>query len=291
MKKHIIAIIIIICILSLVGVGIWLVVRNNNSKDLYEVSTQFIFSEDTDALSQDILKAQTLYTTKVSSSETRLNTLHKTITEINAFEKDLIAYLALIDNNNSKAREINKAYKSLEGTRTLLLDSYDQYITRMEGNIHADGTAVYDIYDDIFNKTVNYLKEYNSCFKQTANYVFDHLDNNGNLKSQIYTLYFSNVENLIKGISDYQFASTYAIDTLNDLISLDNYNIKINTKLEGGEFSTEAIKFKQYFNASNLTTLVNNFETLHKESATINPETETSNEKLAIYYLTQILEV
>lgn len=289
MKKHIIAISILIIVLALTGVGIWLVVRHNNSKPLYKVTYEFISSEDTYTLSNNILKAENLYQSKVLSSETRLTTLHTIITKIDAFEEDLNSYLLLSSSTSSTTRKLNKNYKSLTKKRSYLITNYNEYITRMSGNINISGTALNDLYDDIFNKTVEYIYKYNSCFKSTSSYVFNKVYKVDNIKNELYLLYSLGVNNLLNNISNNQFTNTNLIARLNNGIKLVNGSIYIVESIKGGEFSPEALKFKHHFANSNLDTLIQDFETYYNSSININ--NETSSEKLAVYYAKIILEI
>jgi hypothetical protein len=97
------------------------------------------------------------------------------------------------------------------------------------------------------------------------------------------------VNNLLNNISNNNFKNTTLITKLNNGIILSNGNIDIKDSVMGGEFSIMAFKFKSHFNKSNLSTLVENFATLY--NININPDNEVSNEKLAIYYAKQILEI
>ena len=111
------------------------------------------------------------------------------------------------------------------------------------------------------------------------------------IKEELYTLYSLGVNNLLNSISNNRFASENVtlITRLNNGIKLSNGNISIKSSVDGGEFSIDAIKFKTHFNNSNLNTLITNFNTYYSES--INISTETSNEKLAVYYAKKILEM
>lgn len=288
MKKHLIAILIIVLILSLGGVGIWLFIRNRNIKPLYDANCEFILSEDTQALKTKIAQAEILYA-EVVSGETRLATLHNIITKLDTFDSDLNSYLVVKKIKPSKTKSLSKSYSNLTKTRSTLLVEYDEYITRMSGNLNADGSAVEVLYDKLFNKTVSYIYKYNECFNKTSNYVFTKVSKVDTIKQELYSLYSLSVSNLLNNISSNNFTSTTLIKKLNNAINLSNGNIVINSSVAGGEFSETAFKFKSHFRNSNLTILINNFVTYCNETIDIN--TETSNEKLAIYYAKQLLEI
>ena len=288
MKKHIIAILIIICILALVGVGIWLIVRNNKTSNLFTNVSSFVYSDDAENLSSKINTANELYQSKVDSADQRLTISRNIIIKLDEYNKNLNNDIVFSKNTSSTANTLNKSYRDLTGVRTLLLQDYDQYITRMSGNIHADGTAVYDLYNDIFNKTIEYITKYNTSFANINNYC-QSLKQSNNLKYSIYSLYSSSVNNLISNISNHQFSNINSITILNNIIKSDHSNILINPSLVGGEFSMEALQFKQFFNNSNLNNIVENFDSYY--NSTIDVGSEKSNEKLAVYYLKLILEV
>lgn len=289
MKKHIIIIISIILILSLAGVGVWFVVKKNNSKPLYSVSCEFIQSSDTQTLISKIGDAEDLYQNKAVSTEDRLTTLQQTISKLDNFETDLTSYLLLSNAKASSTNKLSKSYKDLASVRSALIKDYNEYITRMSGNTNISGTALKDLYNELFNKTVNYVYKYNTCFIATSNYVFTKVYKVDCIKTELYTLYSAGVSNLLNNISNSQFANTSLITKLNNGIKLVDGNIFIKENIQGGEFGTEALNFKKYFNNSNLDTLINNFETYYNMS--INASSETNSEKLTVYYAKLILEI
>lgn len=289
MKKHIIAISVLIIILALAGVGIWIVVKKNNSQPLYNVSYEFIANEDTATLSNNIATAESLYQSKAISSETRLTTLKTIIDKIDTFEADLNSYLLLSKSKASSTNKLRKTYKSLSGTRSVLIKDYNEYITRMSGNINISGSAINDLYNDIFNKTVDYIYKYNDCFKSTSKHVFSKVYKVDNIKNELYLLYSIGVNDLLNNISNSKFDSTIVINRLNNGIRLVDGNAYIVSSISGGEFSVEALNFKKYFNKCNHNTLIDNFETYYNTAININ--IETSNEKLAVYYAKLILEI
>ena len=288
MKKHLIVVLIIILIAALTGTGIWLFVRYNNVKPLYKANCEFVFSEDTTSLTNKITQAQTLYN-QVIASETRLVTLNEIISKINNFERDLNSYLVLLNSKSKTTKKLSKSYTNLTKTRSILITDYDEYITRMSGDINADGPAIQNLYNDIFNKTVDYLYDYISCFSSTSNYVFSKVYTVDTIKAELYSLYSLGVNELLNNISNNQFAYTIIISRLNNVISLTNGNMTIKSSIIGGEFSQEAFKFKQHFNNSDLSVLIDNFNIYYGLS--INVNLETSNEKLAVYYAKKILEI
>lgn len=289
MKKHIVAILIIILILSLVGVGIWVVVNAQKIKPLYKANCEFILSDDTATLATKISTAHSLYTIEVMSSETRLDVLKSVVIKLDDFEKDLNAYLSLSNVKAKKTKSLSKSYTELSNIRSQLIKDYSEYITRMSGDINADGDALQNLYNEIFSKTVNYLHSYNKCFALTTNHVFKSVYTSDTIKQELYTLYSLGVNDLLNNISNNNFKSVSLINRLNNGIKLSNNNLVIKDSVDGGEFSIQALNFKKYFNASNKTTLINNFESYYPNI--INPATETSNEKLAVYYAKQILEI
>ena len=288
MKKHIIIISILICVILGVGVGVWYIMRKSDNQSLHSTVGQFILDDDTKALNDKMVKAESLYKSKVDNSETRLTMLNEVIAKIDIFEKDLHSYL-ILSGSKSSANKLNKKYKSLSGTRDLLITNYDEYITRMQGNVNIDGSALNDLYNELFDKTIDYLYDYNACFRTTASHTFDKVYTAENIKEQLYALYSEAVVDLANNISNHKFSNITLISILNEGIVLDNGNIQLKEDVKGGEFSTQALKFKKHFNNSNISSLVKNFNTYY--SLSINPATETSNEKLAVYYMKQILEI
>ena len=230
-----------------------------------------------------------MYKEKVSSGETRLTTLKTVICQIDSFEADLNSYLLLSNIKASSTNKLSKNYKNLSSNRKILIDGYNEYITRMKGNINVDGSALQDIYNDIFDQTVQYLTKYNSCFKATTNFVFNKAYKPDSIKYELYSLYSAGVKNLLDNINNNTFHNTTTISRLNNGIKLVNNNLYITPTIAGGEFSAEALKFKKHFNNSNIPLLIENFETYYSSSININ--TETSNEKLAIYYAKLIINL
>ena len=88
---------------------------------------------------------------------------------------------------------------------------------------------------------------------------------------------------MLNEVSDYEFSSTFTVNKIDNFISLQNDAISLDTNLVGGEFSYEALRFKHYIVNCDMDTFVANFE--ENYSTYIDIETETSNEKLAMYYL------
>ncbi|MBQ3502711.1 MAG: hypothetical protein IJA72_03500 [Clostridia bacterium] len=289
MKKHIIAILVITLILSLAGVGIYFVVKNNKKQSLYNANSSFVHSEKTEKLIANISKAESLYQSKVASGETRLTTLHNVIIKLDSFEKDLNSYLILASSNTSTSNKLAKKYQTLTSERDILIDNYNEYITRMEGNINIDGNSTATLYNEIFDKTVQYVYNYNACFESSFKYIFEKIYKAETIKSEFYSLYTTSVIDLLNNISNHQFSNISLITLLNDRLNLDsNNNVILKSSIDGGEYSSEALKFKKHFRLSNINTLIETFKTTNP--STINPALETSNEKLAVYYALQILE-
>lgn len=286
MKKHFIAILIITLILAIAGTSVYFIVKHSKPTPLYKANSSFILDEDTTSLTSKITQAQTLYAKEVSG-DTRLLVLHNAINKLDTFELDLNSYLVLNTVKAKSTKKLSKMYSNLNSSRNTLIKNYDEYITRMSGNLNADGNAIQKLYNDIFNKTVAYLYDYNTCFIQTSNFVFSKVYKAGTIKTELYTLYSLSVNNLLNNIKNNQFENTSLITRLNNGINLNNNNIVIVASVNGGEYSTQALNFKKYFNSSNLTVLVENFNTYY--NASINVDTETSSEKLAVYYAKQIL--
>lgn len=290
MKKHIIIISVIILTLSLAGLGIWLGIRNKNVKPLYQASCEFVFNEDAETLTDKITEAQTLYTT-VSSSDKRLTTLQTIILKIDSFEQDLNAHLSLSTDKPKNTKTLSKAYSNLLNSRTRLIKDYNEYITRMSGNTQADGPMMQKLYNELFNKTASYLRTYNNCFLNTSNYVFGKVYTANSIKAPLYSLYSHGVNNLLDNVINNQFSSLTLINKLNTSIRLENQNIYLKSSVKGGEFSFEALNFRKYFNSCNISNLIQNFEVYYSQVASIAPATETSSEKLTVYYAKQILEI
>ena len=287
MRKHIVSFIIVVLILGIIGAGAWTIAKRTNTKTLYQANCEFVISENSTNLATKINQAQTLYNTIFS--ENRLALLQNVITKIDGFEKDLNSYLVLTTSKLKENKSLSKSYTNLTKKRNSLITDYDEYITRMSGDLNADGNAIQKLYNDIFNKTVEYLYKYNSCFKSTTNYVFKNIYKAESIKPELYSLYSLGVDNLLNNISNNKFGDTSLISRLNNGINLTNGNLYIVSTIDGGEFSLEALKFQEHFNKSNLTTLVDNFNTYY--ATTMNPNVETAHEKLAVYYAKLILEI
>lgn len=290
MKKHVIGFMIVLLILTLVGTGAWLVIRYNNAKTLYQVSCDFAFSEDSKTLTKKIENAQSLYDAQISG-ETRLMVLYEINLKINSFEKDLISYLQMSDIKPAKTKELNKKYSSLSSHRKELIKNYDEYIIRMNGNLIADNSAIQNLYKNLFARTVSYLQKYNSCFASISQHVFNKVYRAETIKPQLYSLYSLGVTNLLSSISNSSFTynALTTIDRLNSGIELENGTLKIKTSVDGGEFSSDARNFKQYFTECDKSNFISNFEDYY--SSYVNPTVETSKEKLAMYYAKRILEI
>lgn len=288
MKNLLKIVLITILIAGAIGGGYWLFANYKSPKTLYKANCDFIVNNDTESLIENMSYAQTLYDSIVPSDR-RIETLNIIISKIDNFEQDLNAYLVLSTANAKSTKSLSREYSSLTKSRKSLITNYEEYIDRMSGNTQADGPMLQQLYNDLFVKTVKYLRDYNNCFGKTTNYVFTKVYNADSIKHQLYTLYSCAVTDLLNNITNNQFNSVVTITRLNSGINLENNNIKIKNNVSGGEFSTNALNFKKYFNSSNLTTLVSNFNTYY--GLTINPITETSNEKLAVYYAKLILEV
>ena len=291
MKKHILGILILILVLSIIGVGIWFFIKKNNLKTLYKVRCEFVLNNDEEILLSNITQAESLYQSKVLPTENRLTVLHTVISKIDSFEKDLTSYLMLSNDTNSTTNKLTKTYKDLSSSRKALIDDYNEYIVRMQGNTNIDGNSIQNLYNEIFTKTNDFVYKYNDCFNATFSYTFNKVYKVSTIKSQLYSLYSATVNNLLNNISNYSFRSTALINRLNGGIYLDNNNLHIKESVEGGEFSLPSQNFKKHFNSCNLESLVTNFETYYSTVYSINPSTETSNEKLAVYYAKQILEI
>lgn len=288
MKKHLIAILIIFLVLCLTGGIVFIIVKNNKITPLYKASCDFILSEDTELLSTKINQSQELYNV-IISGDSRLTTLNSIISKIDSFEKDLNSYLILSNAKPKTTKSLSKSYSSLNKYRKQLLTDYDEYITRMSGNINADGPMVQNLYNDVFNKTVQYIYKYNTCFNATYTFVFNKVYTARTIKNEAYLLYTLGVNDLLNNISNNNFSSTTLITRLNNGLNLTNGNIEIRNSVIGGEFGSNALNFKKYFNSCNHTNLIENFNTYY--STSINPNIETSYEKLAVYYAKQIWEI
>ena len=145
MKKHFLIVLAILLIASLVGVSVYFNVKSNKKLNLYKTHCEFIYGHNTTKLNQNILTAQHLYTTKVLAGETRLSTLHQIILQLNEFEKDLNSYM-ILSSTSSSSSNLAKKYKELSDRRTYLVNKYNEYITRMSGNISIEGSAPQSLY-------------------------------------------------------------------------------------------------------------------------------------------------
>lgn len=289
MKKHIVGVIIALVVIILSGVLLWMFVFKKNDSDLYSACSNYIHSEDTSKLQTSLQKANSLYTlnSKGDSSEKRLLKLGNIIEKINIFQLDITSYLTL---DSKKTSKISKSYKSLEGSREYLLEELDTYITRMSGNTLASSSSVANLYNDIVKTTTDFVQEYNKCFNSSATYVFEKVYTTSNIKNELYSLYSACVDNLISTSANYQFPNMPVLDKLNSKIILENNCIKFASSISGGEFSEQALKFKHYFGQCSVASFANNFID-NSANSSFDPETETSTEKLTMYYLKQILEM
>lgn len=288
MKKHIVALLIMVLVLTLTGTGIWLVIHNNDIKPLYKTSCEFIHHNNTNELVDKITVAQTKTTVDIPNKD-RLTVLQNIIVKIDTFEKDLNSYLSLSTVKAKNTKKLSKSYEDLLKTRKALIKNYDEYITRMSGDLNPGESAIQSLYNELFNTTVSYIYKYNDCFKSTTSHVFSKVYTGESIKPELYTLYSLGVSNLLNNISNNQFTNTALITRLNNIINLSNGNIQIVSTIKGGEFSVEALNFQTHFNNSNLSILIDNFNAYY--SLSINPNVATSSEMLAVYYAKLILGV
>lgn len=289
MKKHFKVIIIVISVLAVCGVGLWFVLSRTKDKPIQDVVNSFIENTDTSNLHARLETSQSLYSKHYT--DTRLNSLRSVLVKLDDFEQDLNTYLTVCNIKPKTTKDLSKSYNELSSARASLIKECDEYIVRMQGNTLAEGQTVKSLYNSLFNKVASYISQYNSCFLNTTNFVFSSVTSSNNIKHQMYTLYSHGVKNLISNISNSQFKELKTITRLNSLITLDEYNnIQLKSSVVGGEFSILALNFKKYFNSSNKDALVSNFN-IYYDSSNINVDTETSNEKLTVYYLKQITEV
>ncbi len=288
MKKHFKVIIIVISILAVCGVGLWFVLSRTKVEPLAQAVNSFIEHEETEDLHERLTTSQSLYSEHYN--DTRMNSLKEVLLKLDTFEQDLNSYLVVCNAKPKTTKNLTKSYNNLASARTNLIKDCDEYIVRMRGNTLAEGQTVKSLYNSLFNKVANYISQYNACFLDTSNFVFTSVAPSNNIKLQMYSLYSHGVKNLVGNISNSQFKELTTINRLNSSISLDGYNnIKLKSGILGGEFSSLALNFKKHFNNADKNDLISNFNTYY--SLTINSDTETSNEKLAVYYFRQIVEV
>ena len=259
MKKRIILFTIITLILAILCTGIWLVISRNKPKSLYNVSCEFTNSKASSELTEKMTTAQTLYNV-ISTSDNRIPVLKSIIIKLDGFEKDLNSSMVLISSkkNTKTADELSRSYSNLIKSRKKLIKIYDEYITRMSGNINADGTPapLQNLYNQLFNKTVDYLYEYNKCFNSTSKYVFEKVYTIDTVKLEVYSLYSLAVDNLLNTITNNKFTGTTLITKLNSGINVTDGVLQLSPSIVGGEFSLQALKFKHHFNNSNLNNLI-----------------------------------
>lgn len=288
MKKHFKVIIIVISILAVCGVGLWFVLSRTKVEPLAQAVNSFIEHEETGDLHERLTTSQSLYSEHYN--DTRMNSLKEVLLKLDTFEQDLNSYLVVCNAKPKTTKNLTKSYNNLASARTNLIKDCDEYIVRMRGNTLAEGQTVKSLYNSLFNKVANYISQYNTCFLDTSNFVFTSVAPSNNIKLQMYSLYSHGVKNLVGNISNSQFKELTTINRLNSSISLDGYNnIKLKSGILGGEFSSLALNFKKHFNNADKNDLISNFNTYY--SLTINSDTETSNEKLTVYYFRQIVEV
>lgn len=287
MKKHIKIILIVITVLAVCGVGLWFVFSRTKTETLPKTVNSFIEHTNTTDLHARLETSQELY--KKHYNETRLNSLKDVLVKLDGFEQDLNVYLINCNAKAKSTKDLAKMYNDLSASRSKLIKDCDEYIVRMRGNTSAEGKTVKTLYNNLFNKVASYLYQYNTCFLNTSNYVFTHVAPSNNIKLQMYSLYSLGVQNLLDNISNNQFKELTTINHLNSLIKLDqNLNLVLKASVSGGEFNILALNFRKYYNSADKNDLITNFNSYYQQ--TINPNTETSNEKLAVYYLKQIVE-
>ncbi len=291
MKKHIIPIIIVACILTAIGAGVWFAVNKPYKQSLYSSCTNFSTSVDSKDLTTNIALAQELYSKAGATSDTRVLRLMEIVIKFDTLQDDLNSYLLLSSPKPSSTKKISKAYNKLQSTRATLIKNYNEYNTRMSGNTNMDGSSIKTLYNEIFDKTVNFIYSYNSCFNSVTNYIFSKVYTANTIKREVYLTYSASVSNLLNNISNYTFTTEglTTITRLNSAIELKDGVLQLRNEVKGGEFSFEARQFKLHFNNSNAIAFANNFETYYKLN--INIDTETSAEKLAVHYIKKILEV
>lgn len=287
MKKHLKVILIIILILSVCGVGLWFALSRTKTETLPKTVNAFVEHRDRKDLSSRLTTCQSLYSKHYNDS--RLNSLKDILSKLDEFEQDLNIYLIMCDAKAKTTKDLTTSYNKLSTSRATLIKNCDEYIVRMSGNTLAEGEPVKDLYNALFNKVCNYILEYNSCFLNTSEFVFSSVTSSSNIKFQLYSLYSHTVLNTLSNITNAQFKDLAAIKQLNSSIKLNNYgNVILKNSLAGGEFNITALNFKNYYNSSNKNDLAANFSNYY--SSNINVSTETSNEKLAVYYFKQIME-
>ena len=289
MKKRIILFTIFVLIIFIVGALAWMIFKQNNIKPLYEANTKFVASSDTQDLTAKMKTAQQKYSA-ILSSETRLTFLKDVTLKLDELEQDLNVYLTLAPKDNKTAKQLSKSYSNLIKKRKSLIRDYNEYIDRMKGDLNADGdpSPLQSLYNQLFNNTVDYLYDYNKCFIKTSSYVFSKVYKVDTVKKQMYSLYSAGVNDLLNNITNNKFSSTILINYLNSHINIDNGIFKLSENVDECEYNALVLNFKHYFNKSNLVDLTKNFSTYY--NANIDTTTETSNEKLAIYYAKLILE-
>ena len=291
MKKHLKVILIVISILAVCGVGLWFVLSRTKIETLPNTVNSFIGSQETSDLQARLKTSQSLYS-KHASSDVRLTDLENILIKIDEFEQDLNTYLIMCTAKAKETKDLTNSYNNLSTSRTKLIKDCDEFIVRLRGNTEAESqtgqTTVKTLYNTLLDKVANYLQEYNKCFLNTSNYVFNSVTSNNNIKFQLYSLYSHGVSGFLNNMETESYLLT--IKKLNNSIRLDNHNnLVLKESIDGGEFNIQALNFKTHYNNSNKESLIDNFTDYLKLN--INPATETSNEKLAIYYAKKILEV
>ena len=289
MKKHLKVILIVISIIAVCGVGLWFALSRTKTETLPNTVSAFVEHDNTADLHTRLTTSQSLYS-KHYSTDIRLNTLKDILAKLDEFEQDLNTYLIMCNAKAKETKTLTKSYNNLSSIRTNLIKDCDEFIVRLKGNTSAEGQTVKSLYNNLFNKVANYLQEYNNCFLNTSNYIFNSVTSNSNIKLQLYSLYSYGVSNTLNNISNSQFKDLTIIKKLNTSIKLDEHNnLILKSSVAGGEFSVLALNFKKFYDNCDKNALIDNFNTYY--SLNISPDTETSNEKLAVYYVKQILEV
>lgn len=284
MKKKTIQIIAIILTIAIIGGVIALfVIYNKKPKSIYSSVATFIDNDEKQTLNYNINIAENTYKTQISASENRLTTLNSIISKLDEFEYDLCTYLVC---SSSSSKQLIQDYNNLIYKRSCLINDLKDYIVRMNGNIEADGNEVQNLYNHVFELTIDYINDYNNCFIQTINHIFNKVVSPYNIKNEMYSLYSNAVDDLLNNVTNHQFNTTFTINILNN-ISLQNSNIALNNGLCGGEFNDIVIKFRNAYSNCNITNLLLNFEEYYTTST--DETTETNIDKLTVFYLKQML--
>lgn len=277
-KKFLKWFLIIILVVASVGATVFIFFKEYNKKKVEEVNlievidSQEEFNDSFDEVFQIITNAgKQDWFSDVEDTKICLDTVMSKLT--NYYIK-----------NNFKVKEknISDSYSSMQTTRNLLMDMFDEYIDKSTSSYFPRLIGA----NDIYVAYANYLTKYAKFVSAVNKNIMDREDLvvASDLKFSIVDLYariimnsFSKVvvENDLKVIE-----SDDNIDAINDDISFEYSLIESDDNL-----SINAIKFVQTYNKCDKTKLAKNFTSI---LTTASIDAGSTNEQKAAFYFKEI---